>query len=70
MSVKVVFKAALHDALPQIVGEYVFSSEEWEEEMSDYSGSEEDWLKNRGVDWAHEAVHSDCLNYWAEIERE
>lgn len=70
MSVKVVFKASLADGPTQTVGQYVFDPYEWEEEMEDFDGDEEKWLQNRGIDWAYEAVHSDCLNYWAELERE
>ncbi len=69
MSVKIVFKAAFRSGPTHIVGEYNFSDKEWEEEMSDFDGNEEDWRINRGVDWAYEAVHSDCLNYWAEIKK-
>lgn len=67
---KVIFYAKLGEGPTQVVGEYVFSQEEWEEEMEDFDGSQQNWLQNRGVDWAHEAVHSDCLNYWADLEDE
>lgn len=63
---RVVFKARLGDGPVQEVGSYEFDPEEWDEELD---GREvEDWLQNTGADWAYEAVHSDCLNYWAELE--
>lgn len=64
---RVVFKARLGDGPIQVVGDYEFSSEEWEEEMDIY-GDIENWLGGPGSDWAYEAVHSDCLSYWSEIE--
>ena len=67
---RVVFKAQLGDGPVQEVGGYEFLPDEWEEELADFGGSSEDWLQNRGVDWAYEAVHLDCLNYWAEFEDE
>ena len=69
--VKILFKAQLGDGPVQIVGSYEMSDEEWAEEVEDsFDGTEQDWLQNRGSDWAYEAVHSDCLNYWAELERD
>lgn len=65
---RVVFKAQLGDGPVQIVGDYEFSPEEWKEELFDFDDDEKNWLQNRGSDWAYEAVHSDCLNYWAELE--
>lgn len=63
---KVVFKAQLGDGPVQEVGSYEFTEEEWKWETEEYDRSEEDWLQNTGSDWAYEAVHSDCLKYWAE----
>ncbi len=62
---KVLFKARLGNGPVHVVGQYEFTDEEWEEELK-YSETEKDWLQNRGGDWAHDAVHSDCLEYWAE----
>ena len=68
--VKIVFKARLGDGPIQVVGEYEPSPEEWPDELEDFEGSEQDWLANRGADWAYEAVRTDCLHEWAEIERD
>lgn len=65
---KVIFKAQLHDGPIQTVGSYKMSDEEWEEELEWMDGDEKKWLQNTGSDWAHEAVMSDCLNYWAEFD--
>lgn len=62
---KVVFKAQLGDGPIQIVGSYEMTDAEWSSELESYD-SKEDWLQNTGSDWAYEAVHTDCLNYWAE----
>ena len=64
---KIVYKAQLGDNAPvQIVGHYEIEDAEWENELSYYDGNKEEWLQNTGSDWAYEAVHSDCLRYWAE----
>jgi hypothetical protein len=65
---RIVFKAQLGDGPVQEVGGYEFLPDEWEEELADFDGSEAAWLQNRGVDWAYEAVRSDTLRYWAEVE--
>jgi hypothetical protein len=65
---RIVFKAQLGDGPVQEVGGYEFLPDEWEEELHDFGYDEESWLQNRGSDWAYEAVHSDCLRSWAEIE--
>jgi hypothetical protein len=66
---KVVFKARLGTGPVQVVGSYEMSDEEWEEELLDFDGDEESWLQNRGADWAYDAVRSDCLQEWAELEK-
>ena len=63
---RVVFKAALGNGPVQEVGGYEFGEEEWEEELN--GRTPDDWLNNTGVDWAYDAVHTDCLRYWAEFE--
>lgn len=63
---RIVFKAQLGDGPVQDIGGYEFLPDEWEEELD--GRTEEEWLQNTGTDWAYEAVHSDCLNYWAEVE--
>ena len=65
---RVVFKAQLGDGPVQEVGGYEFLPDEWEQELHYHDGDEQSWLQNTGADWAYEAVHSDCLNYWAEFE--
>jgi len=65
---RIVFKAQLGDGPVQEVGGYEFLPDEWEKELHAFDGSEEAWLQNRGADWAYEAVHTDCLRYWAEVE--
>jgi len=68
---KVIFKARLGANAPvQIVGSYEFSDEEWAEELADFDGDEQEWLQNRGAEWAYEAVRSDCLSEWAEFVHE
>jgi len=64
---KIIFKARFRSGPTHIVGEYEMSEEEWEEELEDSTGVE-DWLQNRGADWAYDAVHSDNLVCWAEIK--
>lgn len=64
---RIIFKAQLGDGPVQVVGDYEPTPEEWAHEIESY-GSQEDWLMNAGSDWAYEAVHSDCLSYWAEVE--
>lgn len=65
---RVIFKAQLGDGPVQEVGGYEFLPDEWEDELSDFDGSEDAWLTNRGIDWAYDTVHSDCLRCWAEFE--
>ena len=65
---RIVFKARFGDGPIQEIGGYEFLPDEWEEELRDFDGSEEAWLQTRGGEWAYEAVHSDCLSYWAEVE--
>ena len=65
---RLMFKARLgKDAPIQTVGFYEFAEGELEEYLLDYN-SEKDLVQNMGSDWAYEAVHSDCLEYWAELE--
>lgn len=64
---RVVFKAQLGDGPVQEVGGYEFLPDEWEDYMRQYD-SPEDWLQSAGADWAYDAVHTDCLKYWAEFE--
>ena len=66
---RIIFKAKLGDGPVQVVGSYEMTQEEWEEEMES-ADDEETWLQNTGVDWAYEAVHSDCLEFWAEMGEE
>lgn len=66
---KLIFKARLGENGPiQIVGSYELCQAEIDEYISD--GDIEDFLDNVGSDWAYEAVHTDCLDYWAEVEKE
>ncbi len=67
---KLIFKAQLGNGPIQKIGSYEFLPEEWEEELEDFDGDEQGWLQNRGIDWAYEAVRSDCLVYWAEFEKD
>lgn len=65
---RIVFKAQLGDGPIQEIGSYEMLPDEWEHELIDFEGDEKSWLQNRGIDWAYEAVHSDCLKYWAEFD--
>lgn len=60
----VVFYAQLNGTDPVVTGEYEF----YEDDLGDRGI--EDFLKNTGVDWAYEAVHTDNLTYWAELKDE
>ena len=60
----IVFYAQLNGTEPVVTGEYIIYED-------DLDGREiEEFLRNTGVDWAYEAVHSDNLRYWAELKNE
>lgn len=64
---RIVFKASLGlDGKEVVVGWYDMGDDEWEEELD--GRDEREWLQNTGADWAYEAVHTDCLNCWSELE--
>lgn len=64
---KIIYKARLGDGPIQIVGETEL--DDWVKEAYEITDEEslKNFLMNAGSDWAYEAVHSDCLDCWAEV---